>query len=114
MDKINFVETFNELLDENGINRKQFAEKSNIPYPTVIGWTNLNRLPDFSALIKIADYFSVSVDYLLGREDEFKNKTYQNKFDEIELLMCKSFKNLSYENKKLILELMQKLENKEK
>ena len=53
-----FLEIFNDLLSENGLNRKQFAELSGIPYTTVIGWTNLNRLPDYTALIKIADYFN--------------------------------------------------------
>lgn len=63
-----FLEIFNDLLSENGLNRKQFAELSGIPYTTVIGWTSLNRLPDYTALIKIADYFKCSVDYLAGRQ----------------------------------------------
>lgn len=52
-----FLDIFNDLLVENNLNRKQFAEQSGIPYTTVIGWTNLNRLPDYSAIIKIADFF---------------------------------------------------------
>lgn len=66
----NFLKIFYELLDEKGLNKRQFAEKSGIPYPTVIGWTNQGRLPDFSALGKIADCFGCTVDYLLGREDD--------------------------------------------
>ena len=64
-----FLKVFYELLDENGLNRRQFADKSEIPYPTVIGWTNQGRLPDYTALNKLADFFGCSADYLLGREE---------------------------------------------
>lgn len=63
-----FIDIFNELLEEQGLNRKQFAEQSGIPYPTVIGWTNLNRLPDYTALKKISDFFQCSADVLLERD----------------------------------------------
>lgn len=66
-----FLEVLNDLLNEEGISRWQFAERSGIPYTTVVGWTNLGRLPDFAALIKIADFFDCSVDYLMGRMSDF-------------------------------------------
>lgn len=66
-----FLEVFSELLDEVGINRGQFAERSGIPYYTIIGWTNKGRLPDFNALIKIADFFDCSIDYLTGRTSDY-------------------------------------------
>ena len=65
-----FVDIFNDLLNESGLNKRQFAQLSGIPYSTVVGWTNLNRLPDFNALTRIADYFQCSVDYLMGREEK--------------------------------------------
>lgn len=64
-----FIDIFNELLEENELNRKQFSEKSGIPYTTVIAWTNLNRLPDYTALIKLADFFHCSIDFLAGRNE---------------------------------------------
>ncbi len=54
-----FVEVFNDLLAENDMSKKKFSEQSGIPYPTIIGWTNLHRLPDYTALLKIADFFSL-------------------------------------------------------
>lgn len=66
-----FLEVLNDLLNEEGISRWQFAERSGIPYTTVVGWTNLGRLPDFAALVKIADFFDCSVDYLTGRTSDF-------------------------------------------
>ena len=78
-----FIDLFYDLLNEQNLNRWQFAEKSGIPYPTVIGWTNHGRLPDFNALKRIADFFDCSVDYLTGRVDDYaqikpKRKNYFN------------------------------------
>lgn len=67
-----FLEKFNELLKANGLNQKQFAEKSKIPYTTVNGWCARNRLPDCNAIIEVAKYFNCSTDYLLGLEDTGK------------------------------------------
>ena len=43
---------------------------------TAIGKYERGELePNFSLLIKLADFFKVSVDYLIGREDDFGNIT---------------------------------------
>lgn len=109
-----FTEVFNDLLEERNLNRKQFAEKSGIPYPTVIGWTNLNRLPDFNALIKIADFFQCSVDYLVGRQSDFTyaDKMQQNPDEEQKLV--KIFRRLNDDDKQLLLSLTDKLKNSER
>lgn len=102
-----FIEIFNDLLSEKDLNRKQFAEKCGIPYTTVIGWTNLKRLPDFNALIKIAEFFDCSIDYLTGRTDElghYKNKA-PSETDEISML----YKNLSAKDKELALTFLKRL-----
>lgn len=90
MKKNIFSEILIQLLQENGLNRKQFAERSGIPYPTVVGWTNLGRLPDFSALCKVADFFDCSTDYLTGRQDDVGNITVVRNLnaDEARLLSC--------------------------
>lgn len=96
-----FLEIFNDLLADNGLNRKQFAELSGIPYTTVIGWTNMNRLPDYTALIKIADYFECSIDYLAGRQDIGTQSNLMSlKKSEIELI--NNYRTLNDENKKLL------------
>lgn len=114
MENTIFIETFNELLAEKGLNRKQFAEKSGIPYTTIIGWTKLNRLPDYSALIKIADFFHCSIDYLVGRQDEFGNMLYSAENLHTEMSFIKYFRNLSTENKELIIKLTKNLSKSNK
>ena len=65
--------TFNEQLIalrmENGFSRPQLAERLNVSARLISYWENGQRECDFDMLIKIADLFSVSVDYLLGRKE---------------------------------------------
>lgn len=65
-----FLDIFSQLKREHDINDRQFAIASNIPYSTVRGWTYQKKLPDLEGLVKIADYFEVSTDYLLGRSND--------------------------------------------
>ena len=101
----NFLEIFNELLSENDLTTKSFSNKSGIPYPTVIGWTNLGRLPDFLALKKIADYFGCSVDYLMGRQREYGDPIVAAKLSAKEEKLIDDYRSLSQENKELIYKL---------
>lgn len=99
-----FLDVFNDLLEEKGLNRKKFAELSGIPYTTVIGWTNLNRLPDYTALIKIADFFQCSIDFLTGRQDEYGN-AYPSPDISRERALIKNFHKLDPEAQDAILHL---------
>lgn len=56
-----------ELRIENNFTRAQLAEKLNVSIRLISYWENGQRECDFDMLIKIADIFSVSIDYLLGR-----------------------------------------------
>ncbi len=44
----------------------------NMNQNTVSRYENLEREADYETLIKFADYFDVSLDYLLGRTDKTK------------------------------------------
>ncbi len=65
-----FLNTFEELKKEKGLNDSSFAKACNIPYQTVRGWTKQGKLPDCQGVIKIANFFQVSIDYLFGREND--------------------------------------------
>jgi len=64
---------FNEQLKilrlENNLTRAQLAEKLNVSVRLISYWENGQRECDFDMLIKIADLFSISIDYLLGRKE---------------------------------------------
>lgn len=106
-----FIEIFNDLLDEKGLNRRQFADKSGIPYTTIMGWTAHNRLPDYTALIKIADFFDCSVDYLMGRQDDWISTNIPIEILQSEQTLLKNFRKLNAENKELVLKLTLNLVN---
>ena len=67
--KNTFAEQLLELRVENNLSRAQLAEKLSVSVRLISYWENGQRECDFDMLIKIADLFSVSVDYLLGRTD---------------------------------------------
>lgn len=59
-----------QLRENNGLSQRAFAEIFGIAQSTVGMWESGKREPDFTTVQKIADYFDVSIDYLLGREEE--------------------------------------------
>lgn len=62
----------NELIQEKGITKKQFADAIGASKALVTIWTQGKSLPSVIYLSKIADYFEVSTDYLLGRKDIYQ------------------------------------------
>ena len=64
-----FYEQLASLREENNLSRAQLAEKLNVSVRLISYWENGQRECDFDMLIKIADLFSVSIDYLLGRKE---------------------------------------------
>lgn len=57
-----------ELRKKRGITQINFCQKFNIAQSTLSGWENEKWQPDSDTLVKLADYFGVSVDYLLGHD----------------------------------------------
>lgn len=58
-----------ELRKKNGITQIDFAKAFNISTGTIGNWETGAREPDTQTLLKIANYFGVTVDYLLGESD---------------------------------------------
>lgn len=52
-----------------GISQLKLALDLNMNQNTISRYENLEREADYETLIKIAEYFNVSVDYLFGRTD---------------------------------------------
>ena len=62
-----FGDRLKELREEKELKQAELASLFNIS-PSTIGMYEQNRrTPDFTLLNSIADYFGVSIDYLLGR-----------------------------------------------
>jgi len=61
-----FGERLENLLDEYDLTQKQLSTELHIAPTTLNGYVKSNREPDYSTLIRLAEYFDVSIDYLLG------------------------------------------------
>lgn len=57
-----------ELRISHSLTQVDFAQKLSVTKQTVSNWENNNIQPSIDMLVKIADYFNISTDYLLGRE----------------------------------------------
>lgn len=66
---VHFSERLRELRSDAGLTRAELAAKLNVSTRLVCYWERGERECDFETLFKIADFFDVSIDYLLGRKD---------------------------------------------
>ena len=59
-----------KLRKERNISQLKLALDLNMNQNSISRYENLEREADYETLIKFANYFDVSIDYLLGRVDE--------------------------------------------
>ena len=64
-----------ELRKDKGLRQVDLAQILGISPQSLGYYENQVNKPDPDMLIKIANYFNVTIDYLLGREDDFGNVT---------------------------------------
>lgn len=74
-------DTLKILRLEKGETQKELAQKLNVPQSNYNRWETGERKPNSENLEKLAVYFGVTVDYLLGRELPFYN--YRRLFDTV-------------------------------
>ena len=58
-----------ELRQEKGLSMEKLAKILNVSNAIICKWENNISEPTASNIISLADYFNVSADYLLGRQD---------------------------------------------
>lgn len=67
---MSFGDILRNLLSDRGITQKQLAKNLNIAASTLGNYIQDSREPDFETLKQLADYFDVSVDYLIGHRSK--------------------------------------------
>ncbi len=65
-----FKNVFKRLRIASQLTQADMAQKLGIAKSTISMYENGNREPDFETLEKIADFFNVDTDYLLGRTEK--------------------------------------------
>lgn len=66
---MDFYKRIRLLREEKGLTQKQAAEGLGIGYRAYQCYEYDQRYPDVPGLVAIADFFNVSLDYLVGRSD---------------------------------------------
>lgn len=69
MKRKTFAERLKELREERGLTQRELSEVLKVHHTAIRNWETRGSETNFSMLIKIADFFDVSIDYLLGRVD---------------------------------------------
>ena len=71
---MNYKDTFSkrlkELREKNSLTQRKLAQLLNTSHQAVGWWEQGRRFPGGESLIKIADYFNTSIDYLVGKLDK--------------------------------------------
>ena len=64
-----FIKNLTEQRKLNKLTQRQVAKSLGISQPSYVRYENGSAEPTLENLVKLADLFDVSVDYLLGRTD---------------------------------------------
>lgn len=67
-----FKDRLIQLRKNKKLTQEQMAEKIGIHRGTYANYERGHRQPDYDTLLKIADFFEVTVDYLLRGEEHYK------------------------------------------
>lgn len=72
-------EIFEQLLQKFNVTSYKISKETGVTQTTLSNWKNGKSTPSTSNMQKIADYFNVSIDYLMnGEENEDSEKYYLN------------------------------------
>ena len=63
-----FANRLKGLRQSRELNQVQLAERLGVKKQSISNWENDNIMPSVEMLEKIADFFQVTTDYLLGRD----------------------------------------------
>lgn len=67
-----------ELREERGLLQREVAEQLQVKRTTYCAWENNDNQIDFENLKKLADFYNVTVDYLIGYEPTEHNMSVVN------------------------------------
>lgn len=90
------------LRNKNGLSQKEIGKIFHASQNTVSQWENGTRKPSYEIIQEIADYFKVSVDYLLGREEQ--QPSLDEQLDGLDFALYGEVKELTDEQKQDILD----------
>lgn len=95
-----FPERLKALRLEANLTQSDVAKEFGISQQAYAKWENAKANPTQSVITKLANFYNVSIDYLMGKSD-YKNSD-EIDLSTFEVLYRKTSKNLSDEEKKIL------------
>mgnify|MGYP001769217380 CR=1 FL=1 len=99
-----FKDRLRQLREENKLLQKELAQKIGVDRNTITGYEIGKREPNLEKIIKLAQIFDVSIDYLVGVTDIRKRDNHY-------YIAVEKLKNISLKDLIEIIEVVQKLQN---
>ncbi len=99
------VKNLKLLRQTAGVSQQKIADAVMVSQQSINKYENHNVEPDIETLIKIADFFDVSVDYLIGRNDikEVAGELNLSDLSEQERMLIKKFGALTDKQKECVM-----------
>lgn len=102
-----FLETVLSLLSKKGVSKNKMLTDLELGKNSFVNWENRGTIPGGNTLNKIAEYFEVSTDYLLGNTQTSAENDKEMSTEDIEII--KMIKSLSPEKKEMFLKFLKSL-----
>ena len=79
MDKDIIAQRFRTLRESARLSQAKLSQELDVKQPLIARYETAINLPSYPILLKYADYFDVSMDYIFGRTDNPQGKLYEYK-----------------------------------
>lgn len=70
MEKVNYLSRLKKLRKSKGVTQRMLSEWTGVSFQSISCYERGEKEPGITALIRLADFFNVSIDYLVGRSDK--------------------------------------------
>lgn len=101
-----FYDVFVSLCNKKGVAPTRAAMDIGLSKSTPTTWKKRGLTPQGETLNKIAAYFDVSIDYLLGNEKENDTASYIEDDSDDFIILNRAAKKMTPENRKKLLEMI--------
>lgn len=98
-----FKERLKNLRSEHALSQYTLAKKINSSQKIIDYWEKGESEPKANFIVALADFFGVTCDYLLGREDDFGNVNVNSDLSDNEKLLITAYNKASGSEKETLL-----------
>lgn len=100
MGKSQFILRLKLARTKSGLTQKEVAQKLNISYTKYNHYETGRNEPDLDTIIQLADFFNVTIDFLLGNDIKINDNAATPSISEEDLALLGEIKTLSPEERK--------------